>query len=271
MERHSPSQKESLLRRFPLILLSVLAILGGACGSDDAVSTTAADDDMAMADVMFMDDTEDEGHTHDHGAEMPTTEWPSEFDEPVVTIDATADATGTLDITVDVTGFVIISAGQDGHAANEGHVHVLVDGRDLGMFFSADITLEGVDPGPHELSVELAAADHSTLTLDGAAMRYSTEIVVPGDVVEADAVIEVHVGEDGAHGGVVEAKASIGDVVEIQIMSEIDDDLHVHGYDRYVELVSGETATLSFDALIPGVFEIELEGSGRQVIELTVS
>ena len=220
---------------------------------------------------MEMDDTADDGHDHEHGDDAPTVEWPADLEEPVVTIDASADESGTVDMSIGISGFNIIGGDPDDPGANEGHVHVYVDGKDLGMFFSNDITLDNVTPGPHQLMVELAAPDHSTFTLGGAAMRYMTEIVVPGDVVEPDTIIEVHVGADGAHGGVVEANASIGDLVEIQVVSEVDDQLHVHGYDHHTDLAAGDSATLRFEAEIPGVFEVELEGSGHQVIELTVS
>ena len=45
--------------------------------------------------------------------------------------------------------------------------------------------------------------------------------------------------------------------------------MHVHGYDLYIE--PEDPATLEFDALIPGRFEVELEQSGQLLIELTVS
>lgn len=259
------------LRRIMFVLVAALAVLASSCGSDDPPSSASTEGEMEMVDEEAMESGEDDGHAHEHGDDAPTTVWPADLDEPTVTIDAAADAAGTIDMQIAVAGFTIIGGDPDEPAPNEGHVHVYVDGHDLGMFFSNDITLENIAPGSHQLMVELAAPDHSVFSLHGSAMRYMTEVVVPGDVVEADAVIEVHVGQDGADGGVVEASVSIGDVVDVQVMSELDESLHVHGYDRYLELVSGETATLRFDALIPGVFEIELEGSGRQVIELTVS
>jgi len=61
---------------------------------------------------------------------------------------------------------------------------------------------------------------------------------------------------------------SLGDRVEIEVVGDRDELVHVHGYDLYVE---PNEASLAFDALIPGRFEIELEQSGRLLIELTVS
>ena len=51
---------------------------------------------------------------------------------------------------------------------------------------------------------------------------------------------------------------------------DFDEQVHVHGYDLYIEPDAADP-TLEFDALIPGRFEIELEQSGRLVLELTVS
>ncbi|MFQ5558044.1 MAG: hypothetical protein ACE5GB_11125, partial [Acidimicrobiales bacterium] len=65
--------------------------------------------------------------------------------------------------------------------------------------------------------------------------------------------------------------ASVGDVVEIVVVSAIDEELHVHAYDVMGDLVAGERTIIRFDADIPGVFDVELEGSGRLVISLEVS
>ena len=60
----------------------------------------------------------------------------------------------------------------------------------------------------------------------------------------------------------------LGARVEIEVMGDRDEQVHVHGYDLYVE---PDQSSLVFDALIPGRFEIELEQSGRLLVELTVS
>ena len=62
----------------------------------------------------------------------------------------------------------------------------------------------------------------------------------------------------------------LGDSVSVVVTGERDEQVHIHGYDLYVEPDDGDT-TLEFDALIPGRFEIELEQSGRLILEITVS
>lgn len=46
--------------------------------------------------------------------------------------------------------------------------------------------------------------------------------------------------------------------------------LHVHGYDISRPLPAGETVPVSFKATIPGIFEIELEGSHVLLARLEV-
>lgn len=66
-------------------------------------------------------------------------------------------------------------------------------------------------------------------------------------------------------------QVALGDTLEISILSSVDDDLHVHGYDLYFALIPGEVTVVSFEAGIPGIFEAELEGSHQLIFELEVS
>ena len=48
------------------------------------------------------------------------------------------------------------------------------------------------------------------------------------------------------------------------------EEVHVHGYDITKDLAANETANVSFEASIPGIFEIELEHSGTPLGRLKV-
>lgn len=61
-----------------------------------------------------------------------------------------------------------------------------------------------------------------------------------------------------------------GDRVRLEVRSDVDDHVHVHGYDLFEDIAAGGKARFSFDADIDGVFEIELEDSGVQLAELRV-
>jgi hypothetical protein len=59
--------------------------------------------------------------------------------------------------------------------------------------------------------------------------------------------------------------------VSIQVTSDVADELHVHGYDKEAQIPAGGTGKVSFTADIPGVFEVELHGSEKQLLSLQVS
>jgi hypothetical protein len=60
-------------------------------------------------------------------------------------------------------------------------------------------------------------------------------------------------------------------MVEITVAADVSDEVHVHGYDELGDVAPDEPVTLSFVAAIPGIFEVELEGSGLELAELRVS
>jgi hypothetical protein len=47
--------------------------------------------------------------------------------------------------------------------------------------------------------------------------------------------------------------------------------VHVHGYDIAKEVAAGGTVVIAFKAKLPGRFEVELERSGVQLAELSVT
>ena len=61
-----------------------------------------------------------------------------------------------------------------------------------------------------------------------------------------------------------------GDTVRFRVRHGEAEEVHVHGYDIKKDLAANETANVSFDASIPGIFEIELEHSGTPLGRLKV-
>ena len=66
-------------------------------------------------------------------------------------------------------------------------------------------------------------------------------------------------------------EVGLGDTVTIRVTSDVTDRIHLHGYDLQADVPAGETAELTFDATIPGVFEVELEDAGIPLLELEIS
>jgi hypothetical protein len=63
----------------------------------------------------------------------------------------------------------------------------------------------------------------------------------------------------------------LGTTVTVVVRGDSADKVHVHGYDRYLEVPAGSSATLTFTADIPGVFDVELHDTGLLLTQLEVS
>jgi hypothetical protein len=72
-------------------------------------------------------------------------------------------------------------------------------------------------------------------------------------------------------GGLVHAKVDQGDHVVLVVSSDVADEVHLHGYDKHVEVTPGTPARLAFVASIAGRFVAELESRGLQILDLQVS
>ena len=83
--------------------------------------------------------------------------------------------------------------------------------------------------------------------------------------------IEVTVTGGQVSGDTGRVPVPAGDQVTLAVTSDVADEVHVHGYDLTAELTPGAPAELSFAATIPGVFEVELHGSGEVLYQLRVS
>ena len=83
-------------------------------------------------------------------------------------------------------------------------------------------------------------------------------------------LIEVRVTGGRVEGG-GRTTVSLGDTVTVRVTSDVADHVHVHGYDILRDVGAGETVDLTFDATIPGVFEVELEDARIQLLELQIS
>ena len=63
----------------------------------------------------------------------------------------------------------------------------------------------------------------------------------------------------------------LGTPITILVTSDVADEIHVHGYDRKAQIpTAGATGSVSFTANTPGVFEVELEESKLQLVQLQI-
>ena len=66
-------------------------------------------------------------------------------------------------------------------------------------------------------------------------------------------------------------EVAFGDTVEVRVRSDVAEEVHLHGYDLYLQLEPGTEVTLVFEANLPGVWEAELHPSHRELFQLQVS
>ncbi|MDT7569989.1 MAG: hypothetical protein QOE05_163 [Actinomycetota bacterium] len=69
-------------------------------------------------------------------------------------------------------------------------------------------------------------------------------------------------------GGVVSVKKN--STVALVVTSDTADEIHLHGYDKSVDVEKGGTVTLTFKATLTGKWEVELEKLKRRLVFLQV-
>jgi hypothetical protein len=70
--------------------------------------------------------------------------------------------------------------------------------------------------------------------------------------------------------GAARQRAALNQPVTVRVTSDVADEVHVHGYDRRIDVPAGRTAEVTFVANIPGVFEVEFERSHKLLFTLEV-
>lgn len=85
-------------------------------------------------------------------------------------------------------------------------------------------------------------------------------------------IVPAVVVKDGEpRGGILKIDATKGDQVAFKVSSDVDDEIHVHGYDISKEVSTDRPVTIRFVADIEGIFEVELEHSAVPIAELQIN
>lgn len=193
-----------------------------------------------------------------------------------------------------------------GHIDGEGHMRLYVDGEQVARLYETWFQMPPLPAGTHEIKVDLRTNDHAPLTVNGlpvetaitlevseaeATMQAGHEHTSDGhdhshdhdhgsagaptrydaDVADATQTIMVSAVGGAPEGGVQRVQVDIGSVVALMVTSDVAEEVHVHGYDILRAVSDGHPAHFAFNAEIPGVFEVEFEGSGRLLLQLQVS
>jgi FtsP/CotA-like multicopper oxidase with cupredoxin domain len=83
-------------------------------------------------------------------------------------------------------------------------------------------------------------------------------------------VIRVRVGGGEVQTASDRVRVRRGQRVRLEVVADVADEVHVHGYDLKRDAGPGRTAVLEFTADRPGVFEVELEAARRRLLQLEV-
>ncbi len=159
------------------------------------------------------------------------------------------------------------------HIDGEGHAHLYVDGVKIGRIYTEAYHLAALEPGPHEITIELNTNTHAPYAVDGEPVMATATVVVDGELaaVAADHVFEITIAADGTVEGPDRPDVAVGDAVQLVVTGPVSDEVHVHGYDIYAAIEPGQVVDLTFTADVPGIFEVELEGAGALLLEFRVS
>lgn len=106
-----------------------------------------------------------------------------------------------------------------------------------------------------------------------------TTTTVAATTTTADSVVDIGIEVIGSSVEVrVEGVPTTGRIpldldteVRLTVGGDVTDEVHLHGYDLTADIAPGEPGVIEFTADIPGIFEVELEGSHRPLVEIQVS
>jgi hypothetical protein len=118
----------------------------------------------------------------------------------------------------------------------------------------------GKDPG--------AAASSSTSSSTSSSSAARTSDAAPRSA--AGQRIDVQIAGGQVSGDTGRVPVAAGTEVTLSVTSDVPDEVHLHGYDLEAGLTPGTPAEITFDATVPGVFEVELHDAGTVLLTIQV-
>ncbi len=111
----------------------------------------------------------------------------------------------------------------------------------------------------------------ATTTTEAATTTSDATTAATTTTTAAPTTISITVVDGKPDGGIARPSVDKGDHVVLVVKSDTADEVHLHGYDLSTDVEAGGTARIAFVATTQGRFEVELENSGVQLAEITVS
>jgi hypothetical protein len=98
-----------------------------------------------------------------------------------------------------------------------------------------------------------------------------TTTAAPSSVPSPEVTINVVVSKGVVTPSGATIKVTVGQSVAVEAISDVEEEVHVHGYDKELALAPGKPASVVFTADVKGTFEVETHKSGKLVAKLVVS
>jgi len=249
-------------------------------------------------------------HDHEHGGHHDhdtAIEVAAGLPVPTVTIQVIEDPASGWNLHADTSNFEIVPQNAStAHIDGQGHMHLYINGEKISRLYGAWHHIDSLQPGENLIRVELSANDHSPMAVDGQIIDDTVVVMAPesdtakatsesdhdghdheghdhdhgsageatpwdADLADATQMISVDVADGKVVGGTQRVKVDLGSVVALMVISNTEEEVHVHGYDILRAVAEDSPAHFAFRADIPGVFEVELEGSGQLLRLLEIS
>jgi heme/copper-type cytochrome/quinol oxidase subunit 2 len=132
------------------------------------------------------------------------------------------------------------------------------------------LALRPGDEEPTRSATTTSETTTSTGTGTGTETETETETNTTTTAETPSAVrIRIQARGDGS-GSIRRVTIEQGQRVTLIVSADVADEVHVHGYDLMADVAPGSPARISFEASVPGRFEVELESRALQIAELRV-
>lgn len=118
---------------------------------------------------------------------------------------------------------------------------------------------------PPSTTTAARGADTTTTSTTAPTTTTTTTTEAPGPLT-----IEIDY-RDGEVDGPDEVEVELAERVIIIVTGDVEDEVHLHGYNVFADVGPSSAAVIEFDANVPGIFEVELEDAGKLLVEIVVS
>lgn len=159
----------------------------------------------------------------------------------------------------------------DGSEMPPNEIHLLFDAAADGSgFMTAENDMVVGEDGVSLVVHPADLIDNKVACVDFAPID-APEASASGEAIEAAGVVDVEVTDGEVAGGAQRIEVDLGTDVVVTVTADVAEEVHVHTYDLFADVAPGQVAEIVFVADVPGVHEIELEGSGLLLAQLEVS